>query len=454
MSRERLLVVDDDKLIRDILSERLEKKGYRVVRAGSLEEARTAIARSLPDLAILDVKLPDGEGTELLPELAEAEGVPCIMMTAHGTVTSAVEALRLGAEDFLEKPFSMDRLDTTMAHVLERTRLRRQLRALRAGGAGDGGIVGVSPEMREVMSLVRRIASADQATVLILGETGTGKGMVARALHEFSPRAQGPFVNVTCSALTETLMESELFGHEKGAFTDARTTKRGLVEVAQGGTLFLDEIAELTPALQSKLLRFLEDHTFRRVGGTEDRTVDVRVVAATNRDLQEEVETGRFREDLYYRLRVLPLTLPPLRRRRGDVPALVAAFIDGYNKELGRSVEGVDPEASELLEAYPWPGNVRELRNVIERAVLLSEGPILTPDLLPPEVRRGGSESGSWVGSFELGPDGIDLEELERRLLEEALRQAEGNRTRAGLLLGLSRHQIRNRLHKYGMADS
>jgi two-component system response regulator AtoC len=454
MSRERLLVVDDDKLIRDILSERLEKKGYRVVRAGSLEEARTAIARSLPDLAILDVKLPDGEGTELLPELAEAEGVPCIMMTAHGTVTSAVEALRLGAEDFLEKPFSMDRLDTTLAHVLERTRLRRQLRALRASGAGDGGIVGVSPEMREVMSLVRRIASADQATVLILGETGTGKGMVARALHEFSPRAQGPFVNVTCSALTETLMESELFGHEKGAFTDARTTKRGLVEVAQGGTLFLDEIAELTPALQSKLLRFLEDHTFRRVGGTEDRTVDVRVVAATNRDLQEEVETGRFREDLYYRLRVLPLTLPPLRRRRGDVPALVAAFIDGYNKELGRSVEGVDPEASELLEAYPWPGNVRELRNVIERAVLLSEGSILTPDLLPPEVRRGGSESGSWVGSFELGPEGIDLEELERRLLEEALRQAEGNRTRAGLLLGLSRHQIRNRLHKYGMADS
>ncbi|UCC26257.1 MAG: sigma-54-dependent Fis family transcriptional regulator [Gemmatimonadales bacterium] len=454
MSRERILVVDDDHLIRDILSERLEKKGFRVLRAASLSEARTAISRATPDLAILDVKLPDGEGTELLPELSGEEGVPCVMMTAHGTVTSAVEALRQGAEDFLEKPFSMDRLDTTLAHVLERTRLRRQLKALRDAGSQGGGIVGVSPEMEGVMGLVRRMASADQATVLLLGETGTGKGMVARALHELSPRAQGPFVNVTCSALTESLMESELFGHEKGAFTDARTTKRGLVEVAHGGTLFLDEIAELTPALQSKLLRFLEDHTFRRVGATEDRTVDVRVVAATNRNLQAEVETGRFREDLYYRLRVLPITLPPLRQRRGDVAALVAAFIAAFNKELGRAVEGVDPETQQVLEAYSWPGNVRELRNVVERAVLLSDGPILTTDLLPPEVRRGGSGGEGSLTTVELGPSGIDLEELERHLLEEALRQAHGNRTQAGRLLGLSRHQIRNRLHKYGMADS
>jgi len=454
MARERILVVDDDRLIREILAERLEKKGYRVDRAGSVGEARAAVEKSTPDVAILDVKLPDGEGTELLPALSEEAGIPCVMMTAHGTVTSAVEALRMGAEDFLEKPFSMDRLDTTLNHVLERTRLRRELRALRTRGPLAGGIVGISPEMREVMDLVRRIAPADHATVLILGETGTGKGMVAKAIHDLSSRAQGPFVNVTCSALAPTLMESELFGHEKGAFTDARALKRGLVEVAHGGTLFLDEIGELTPSLQSKLLRFLEDRTFRRLGSTEDRTVDVRIVAATNRDLQAAVEAGTFREDLYYRLRVLPLTLPPLRRRRGDVPALVAAFLESFNKELGKAVAEVHPEASRLLEDYHWPGNVRELRNVVERAVLLADGRALTPDLLPPEIRRGeapGASSGSVV---ELGPEGIDLDELEQRLLQEALRRADGNRTEAGRLLGLSRHQIRNRLKKYGIEDT
>ena len=454
MSRERILVVDDDSLIRDILAERLEKKGFRVDRAGSLQEARTAVDHAVPDVAILDVKLPDGEGTELLPTLSAEAGTPCVMMTAHGTVASAVEALRLGAEDFLEKPFSMDRLDTTLSHVLERTRLRREVRALRTRGPQAGGIVGVSPEMQEVMELVRRIAPADHATVLILGETGTGKGIMAKAIHDLSPRAQGPFVNVTCSALAPTLMESELFGHEKGAFTDARTLKRGLVEVAHGGTLFLDEIAELTPSLQSKLLRFLEDRSFRRLGATEDRTVDVRIVAATNRNLQAEVERGDFREDLYYRLRVLPMTLPPLRQRRGDVPALVAAFLESFNKELGRSVQEVDPEAARLLEAYPWPGNVRELRNVVERAVLLAEGSTLTPDLLPPEIRQGSSPGSDPLGSLELGPDGIDLDDLERRLLEEALRRAQGNRTEAGRLLGLSRHQIRNRLKKYGIDES
>jgi len=454
MSRERILVVDDDRLIREILAERLEKKGYRVDRAGSLAEARAAVDKVTPDVAILDVKLPDGEGTELLPGLSEEAGIPCVMMTAHGTVTSAVEALRMGAEDFLEKPFSMDRLDTTLNHVLERTRLRRELRTLRTRGPQAGGIVGVSSEMQEVMELVRRIAPADHATVLILGETGTGKGMVAKAIHDLSPRAQGPFVNVTCSALAPTLMESELFGHEKGAFTDARTLKRGLVEVANGGTLFLDEIGELTPSLQSKLLRFLEDRTFRRLGSTEDRTVDARIVAATNRDLQAAVESGAFREDLYYRLRVLPLTLPPLRRRRGDVPALVAAFLDGFNKELGRGVVEVDPEASRLLEAYSWPGNVRELRNVVERAVLLADGPVLTPDLLPPEIRREEPPGSAPMGTLDLGPDGIDLDDLERRLLEEALRRADGNRTEAGRLLGLSRHQIRNRLKKYGIDDT
>ena len=455
MSREHILVVDDDALIRDLLGERLERKGFRVARAGSLAEARERVSRHTPDVAILDVKLPDGEGTQLLPELTEA-GTPCVMMTAHGTVASAVEALRLGAEDFLEKPFSMDRLETTLGHVLERTRLRRELRSLRARGGQGGGIVGTSPQMIEVLSMARRLAPADHANVLLLGETGTGKGMMARALHDLSPRSQGPFVNVTCSALTETLMESELFGHEKGAFTDARTMKRGLVEVADGGTLFLDEVAELPLGLQSKLLRFLEDHTFRRVGAVEDRTVDVRVVAATNRELQREVDEGRFREDLYYRLRVLPLTLPPLRHRKGDVPVLVAAFLQRLNAELGTAVRDVDPEAMALLDAYAWPGNVRELRNVVERAVLLADGSTIHPGLLPSEIRSGRSAPGhpEGVPGLELGPEGIDMDALERQLLEEALRRADGNRTEAGRLLGLSRHQVRNRLLKYGMTDA
>jgi DNA-binding NtrC family response regulator len=251
-------------------------------------------------------------------------------------------------------------------------------------------------------------------------------------------------------------MESELFGHEKGAFTDARTMKRGLVEVADGGTLFLDEVAELPLGLQAKLLRFLEDHGFRRVGATEDRTVDVRVVAATNRELQREVDEGRFREDLYYRLRVLPLTLPPLRHRKGDVPVLVAAFLQRLNAELGTAVREVDPEAMALLEAYPWPGNVRELRNVVERAVLLADGSIIHPGLLPAEIRSGGRDPDGeeGVAGLELGPEGIDMDALERQLLQEALRRSDGNRTEAGRLLGLSRHQVRNRLLKYGMTDA
>lgn len=452
MSEERLLVLDDDALIREVLAERLTRRGFRVDKAASLAEARALLARSTPDLALLDIKLPDGEGTEILRELAQEGAVPCVMMTAHGTVASAVEALKLGAEDFLEKPFTLDRLEATLNNVLERTRLRREVRTLRERSGAGKGIVGSSPAMSEVMDMVRRVAPAENATVLLLGETGTGKGMIARALHDMSPRARGPFVNVTCSALAETLMESELFGHEKGAFTDARTLKRGLVEVAAGGTLFLDEIGELSPALQSKLLRFLEDRTFRRVGGTDDLTVDTRVVTATNRDLAREVEEGRFREDLYYRLRVLPVTLPPLRHRRGDVRELLLAFIDGFNKDLGKRVRDVDPEAMALLERHTWPGNVRELRNVVERAVLLSDGPVLEPAVLPPEIRNPASADDRGA-DIRLGPEGVDLESLERTLLEEALRRTDGNRTEAGRLLGLSRHQIRNRLHKYGMVD-
>ncbi len=449
---ERILVLDDDDLIRTVVAERLARRGYDVSTARSLEEARALLRRVQPDAALLDIRLPDGEGTEILDELSRGSDVPCVMITAHATVESAVAALKRGAEDYLEKPFSLDRLEATLQRTLERTRLRREVHALRRQGERSGEVIGTSPAMRDVLDLVERIAPAEGSTVLLVGETGTGKGVTARLIHRLSPRADHPFVHVTCSALAESLMESELFGHEKGAFTDARSLKRGLVEVAGGGSLFLDEIGELSPAVQSKLLRFIEEKAFRRVGGTEDLKVDVRIVAATNRTLDEEVAAGRFRADLYYRLRVLPIELPPLRHRRSDIPLLAAAFLERFNGEFRKRIQGFTPEAADLLRRYAWPGNVRELHNVVERAVLLTEGDAIHPDALPPEVRAAGDDAGPGRGpAVELGPGGVDLEELERGLLLEALRRTEGNRTEAGRLLGLSRHQIRNRLKKYGV---
>ncbi len=448
---ERILIMDDDDLIRTVVAERLKRRGFDVTTAKCLAEAREAIKGAHPDAALLDIRLPDGLGTDLLEELVEDDDVPCVMITAHATVESAVEALQKGAADYLEKPFSLDRLEATLDRTLERTRLRREVRALRREAGLRGDIIGSSEAMREVMDLAERIAPAGSATVLLLGETGTGKGVMARLIHRLSPRHEGPFVNVTCSALAETLMESELFGHEKGAFTDARNLKRGLVEVAAGGTLFLDEIGELSPAVQSKLLRFIEDRAFRRVGGTEDLHADVRIVAATNRRLEEEVASGNFRQDLFYRLRVLPIELPPLRHRRSDIPPLAEAFVDRFNAEFGKKIRGFTDEALAALDAHSWPGNVRELLNVVERAVLLTEGTSIDLSSLPPEVRGTGDHNGDTGGGIRLGPEGLDLESLEKDLLFEALKRAEGNRTEAGRLLGLSRHQIRNRLKKYGV---
>ncbi len=447
---ERILLVDDDDLIRTVVAERLKRRGYEVDTARSLAEARAHVKGRQPDAALLDIRLPDGDGTELLEELSGEGDVQCVMITAHATIESAVEALKKGAEDYLEKPFSLDRLEATLSATLERTKLRREVRALREASGVRGDVIGVSPAMRQVLDLVERVAPAETATVLLLGETGTGKGVLARLIHDLSPRADRPFVSVTCSALAETLMESELLGHEKGAFTDARTLKRGLVEVATGGTLFLDEIGELSLALQGTLLGFIEDRAFRRVGGTKDLKADVRVIAATNRRLEDEVAAGRFRQDLFYRLRVLPVEIPPLRHRRSDVPLLAQTFVERFNREFGKRIGSLSGQVLDFLDAYPWPGNVRELCNVVERAVLLTEGDEIEVDALPPEV-RGARDHDAGVGPVILGPEGIDLEDLERDLLLEALRRAEGNRTEAGRLLGLSRHQIRNRLKKYGV---
>ena len=449
MAGERLLVLEDDPLLLSVLAERLGREGLEVTTAATLAEARKALDAADQDVALLDLRLPDGEGLSLLREYAPKGDTVWVVMTAHATVSSAVEALKLGAKDYLEKPFTLDRAVATVKQALEMTALRREVAALRDRSSLAGTtVIGESPAMRRVFELVERLAAVDATTVLIEGESGTGKGAIAQALHRLSKRSNGPFVNVTSSALPETLMESELFGHEKGAFTDAHAAKRGLVEMADGGTLFLDEVGELTPGVQAKLLRFIEEKTFRRLGGTRDLVVDVRIVTATNRDLAAEVAAGRFRADLFYRLRVIPITLPPLRERREDIPPLVKHFTAHFNREFGKHVREIAPEAQAMLNAYAWPGNVRELRNVIERAVLLTDGEAIGTRELPPEVT---APLAQMVAAATLPADGVKLDDVERRLLVEALDRAHGNQSHAAALLGLSRHQVRTRMKRHGL---
>jgi DNA-binding NtrC family response regulator len=401
----------------------------------------------LPDLALLDMKLPDGAGTALLPELAVELEVPVIVMAAHDTVRSALAALRAGARDLVEKPVVWERLEAAVVAALEVTALRREVRALRAQPCGEGPIIGDSPAMQELLRLVARVAPSGNAAVLIEGEPGTGKGAVARLVHRLSPRAVQPFVTVRCSGVAGPASEVELFGAGADAVTDGCTLKRGAVELADRGTLFLDGIGWLSPGLQAKLLRFLEDRTFRRVGGARDLAADTRLVMATDRNLAADVAAGLFRADLFHRLRGNPLRLPPLRERASDVPELAHRFVASYAHELGKRVHRIAPAAMQLLCDHDWPGNVRELRNVIERSVLLADGDTITAAALPPELR---ARHNGHAGTVDIGPAGLDIEELERTLLREALRRAEGNRTVAGRLLGLSRHQIRNRVKKYG----
>ena len=352
------------------------------------------------------------------------------MLTAYSSVDTAVEAMKQGAYHYANKPFNLDEIALLVEKALETTQLRREVRTLRATQAQPYSfdrIVGESPALLAVKALLQKIASSPASTVLLTGESGTGKDLAAKAIHYNSSRASKPFMNITCSALPETLLESELFGHERGAFTGADRQKRGLFEMADGGTVFLDEIGEMVPALQAKLLRFLEEKTFKRVGGAADIRVDVRVISATNRNLEEEVRKGRFREDLFYRLNVLPIVLPPLRERADDIPRLVTFYVDAYNGEFKKRVRGVTPEAMQQLQRYPWPGNVRELRNAVERAMLLTEGDTLTA----------GDLSGTAAGPVrlsdrvELPAAGIDLEQLERSLVVQALERTGWNQTRA-----------------------
>ncbi|MEZ4589151.1 MAG: sigma-54 dependent transcriptional regulator [Gemmatimonadales bacterium] len=456
-ARNKVLVVDDEKLIRVWLEAHVGDAGYEMILARDAAEARQRFAETAPDAALLDLKLPDESGMTLLQEFMEADpSLVTVMLTAHGDIATAVEAVRLGAYHFLEKPPQLEDLLVTLAKGLETRTLRRTVSGLRRQAGwqlADVEIVGRSQAMQRIVDLVGRVAASEGTTVLIRGESGVGKELVARGVHARSERREFPFLEINCTALPEALLESELFGHEKGAFTDARERKQGLLELADRGTVLLDEIGDLPLGAQAKLLRFLETRTFKRVGGVRDISVDVRVVASTNRDLEAAVRDGAFRLDLFYRLNVVPVTVPPLRERPEDIEPLARHLLHRFTTAMRRPPWTIARETLAMLERYAWPGNVRELKNLIERAVILEEGTELRPEHLPDEFKPGGRVLDLAPG-FKLPGGGIDLEALERDLIRQALRQARGNKTRAAELLGLTRDTLRYRVEKHGLNDA
>lgn len=448
----KILVVDDEQSMRDFLAIMLKKDGHEVVTAANGTEALKAIQAEIFDLVISDVKMPGLDGVGVLKTIKEISAdTVVIMITAFATAETAVEAMKLGAYDYITKPFKIDEIKLVIQKALEKRYLKKENVLLKReikSRAGFENFIGKSEPMEQIFSLIRQVADTS-STVLITGESGTGKELVAKAVHFTSSRKDKSFVTINCGALPETLLESELFGHMKGSFTGAVSSKQGLFEAANGGTIFLDEISATTPALQIKLLRILQDREFMRVGGTTTLKVDVRVIAASNKNLLEEVKKGTFREDLYYRLNVLPVNIPPLRDRRDDIPLLVDFFLDKICH--GRERKRITPDALKLLMSHRWPGNVRELENTIERLAILAPGDTILPEHIPDSIRNSRPSSG--LIPTEIPDEGMDLERLlehaEKLLLLKALEKAKGVKTEAAKLLGLSFRSFRHRLQKY-----
>ncbi|HJT29318.1 MAG TPA: sigma-54 dependent transcriptional regulator [Pyrinomonadaceae bacterium] len=437
MPRKNILVVDDEKSQREILEMILSEEGYDVTTAASGEAALKFAKDRRFDLALTDLKMTGMDGIELLQHLlAYDSSIIVILLTAHGSIESAKEALRRGAFDYLEKPYDKAALLETINRALDRL------------DAIDIEIISASPKMETVKKMILKVARSN-STVLVRGESGTGKELIARAVHNQSPRATEMFQAVNCAAINENLLESELFGHEKGSFTGAHAEKKGLFEIADRGTLFLDEIGELDVGMQAKLLRALQERKIRRVGGTHEMNVDVRVIAATNRDLRAMVADGRFRDDLYYRINVLSIDVPPLRERREDIPVLIDFFLKKHTKNTSRLITGLDPETKKLMNEYSWPGNVRQLESAIERAILLSEGDLITPEDLPTEVRQEVGPASE--GAFKLPAEGINFEDVERNLITQAMEQTDYNITKAAKLLGLTFRTLQYRLEKFSI---
>ena len=467
MSYGRVLVVDDEKLINWSLVQMLEDIGFQVESAANGVEARQRFAEFSPEMVLLDISLPDANGMDLLEEFkSQDEQLMVIMITANADLDSTVRSLKLGADEYIGKPFNLDVIEHRVEQIFEKRRLKKQTtstpRILRRHHSFDQ-LVGSSAAMIEVFKLTKICAENDCKTILILGESGTGKELVARAIHMHSSRCDAPFIDINCAAIPDSLLENELFGHEKGAFTDASQREEGIFEYADGGTVFLDEIGDMPLSMQAKILKVLETRCFRRVGGRANLEANVRIIAATNQDLKALVEKGTFRDDLYYRLNVISILLPPLRKRRDCIPSLVEYFIGRINAEYGKKVQGVKPETMACLQRYDWPGNVRELRNALERAMILDTSPFLTSDFLPSEVClacgivSGHKDMVSTISEdcvtkhprIMLPPGGITLEEVEKELIEQALTRFGGNQTKAAGCLGMSRDTIRYRMKKF-----
>jgi len=441
---DSILLIDDDEGVLRSIGAYFERLGAEVYREGTVQEGLDTFDRVRPDVVVLDLHLPDADGLTALEQL-RAKNAAVVLLTGHGDIQTAVQAMQLGAENFLTKPVDMPHLAAAVARISEKVRLRRQNERLAAGGAGEGlDGLGVSSTMQELARQVKLLASSERTTALLTGESGTGKGWAARLVHRLSPRSTGPFIEVNCAGLSATFLDSELFGHERGAFTDAKEKKQGLFELADGGTLFLDEIGDLAAELQPKLLKVLETKSFRRLGGTRELTVDVRLIAATNRDLVSDVNGGRFREDLYYRLSVMPLRMPAVRdRSREDRIALLTRILGDLQRQLPGSPSECSTEALDRLLSAPWPGNVREMRNVLERAMILARGqPQIALEHLPAELRRSATGSRHQPQS---------LADVEKSQIERALRHHGGNRTRAARELGISRATLINKIKAYSL---